>query len=55
MIDGPLWKPIHKKALWREDGSVQYVILERHRITGRTRLAEPLFENVYTPADGGRS
>ena len=55
MIDGLLWAAVHKKALRREDGSVQYVILERHRITGRTRLAEPLFENVYTPQDGGRS
>lgn len=55
MIDGLLWKPIHKEALWPGDGSVQYVVLERHRITGRTRLAHPLYENVYTPSDGDRS
>ncbi|RLM83682.1 hypothetical protein D3D02_16910 [Halobellus sp. Atlit-38R] len=39
MLDGLLWKPIEIKPLFKKDGTLQWLLLERHRITGATRTA----------------
>jgi hypothetical protein len=56
MLDGLLWATVHEKAIFRKDGSVRYIVLERHRLTGRTRVLHPEFERVFKPpTDGDRA
>ena len=42
MLDGLLWTRVEVRPLWSDDGFLQWVVLERHRITGgyRTTLVD---------------
>jgi len=46
MLDGLLWKTVQTKTLWKQDGSLQWVMLEKHRLTGATRAVYPEFPEI---------
>ena len=46
MLDGLFWKPVETKPVFTHDGSLQWLVLERHRITGAMRTANPEFAQI---------
>jgi hypothetical protein len=46
MLDGLLWRVEHVKPTFTGDGELQWLVLERHRITGATRTARPYHPDV---------
>jgi len=54
-IDGLLWKTMDTKRLWQPDGTLEYIILEKHRITGMTRVGQAVHPEIraqdYTRGD----
>jgi hypothetical protein len=46
MLDGLLWKPLHTKPTFTADGELQWLVLERHRLTGATRTTRPYHPEV---------
>lgn len=46
MIDGLLWKVVDTKPTFTNDGELQWLVLERHRITGATRTMRPYHPEI---------
>jgi len=46
MLDGLLWKVHHVKPTFNDDGELQWLVFERHRITGQTRTLRPYHPEV---------
>jgi len=46
MLDGLLWKVVDTKPTFTADGELQWLVLERHRITGATRTACPYHPEI---------
>ena len=54
MLDGLLWTPIKSKPIFTDDGSLQWLVLERHRLTGALRVADPEFAQIRAQDFRGR-
>ena len=39
MLDGLLWTVVRSRPVWSNDGYLQWLLLERHRLTGATRTS----------------
>lgn len=37
MLEGMLWKTIDQKPLWDRDGYMNWLVIERHRLSGAYR------------------
>lgn len=46
MLDGLLWAVVDTKPTFTADGELQWLVLERHRITGATRTARPYHPEI---------
>jgi len=46
MLDGLLWAVVDTKPTLTSDGELQWLVLERHRITGATRTARPYHPEI---------
>ena len=46
MLDGLLWKTVETKVMWKRDRTLQWLLLEQHRITGATRTAYPEIRDI---------
>jgi len=58
MFDGLFWKPIKTRPAFQNDGTLEWLVLERHRITGEFRTADPAFAQIraqdFTFSKGGK-
>jgi len=46
MLDGLLWAVVDTKPTFTADGELQWLVLERHRITGATRTTRPYHPEI---------
>jgi len=57
MLDGLLWVQVETRPLWSSEGYLQWVALERHRLTGayRTTFVDDYWDKTHASQFAQRS